>query len=55
MVSSKAFSGSALQGIFVGSFEGLFWVVLSGDLLLVLWHSRPTAALTWFLISAGRL
>lgn len=33
---SKAFSDSPLQDIFVGSFEGLFWVVLSGDLLLAL-------------------
>lgn len=55
MVSSKAFSGSALQAIFVGSFEGLFWVVLSGDLLLAVWHSRATAALPWFFICAGRL
>jgi len=50
VVSSKAFSGSALQAIFIGSFKRLFWVVVSGHLLLVLWHSRATGALP-----AGRL
>lgn len=48
-------SGRAPQAIFGGSFEGLFWVVLSGESFLVLWHKMTTAALPWSFISAGRL
>lgn len=48
-------SGSAPQAVFGASFEGLFWVMLSGDLFLVLWHNMTTDALPWSFISSGRL
>lgn len=54
VVGSEAFSGCALQAVFSGLFEGLFWVVLNGDLFLVLGHNVAAAALLWSFLSAGR-
>jgi len=54
VVGSEAFSDGALQAIFSGLFEGLFWVVLNGDLFLVLGHNVAAAALLWSFLSAGR-